>query len=59
MKMETVMYVMAQGKVDYELEVIRVYTKQSGDMMTIVTEEGAIYVTKEQAMKFWGLVEKS
>ena len=56
--MGTELYVMAQGKHDYELPAIRINSEKHGDMMVIMSEEGAIYVTKEQAMKFWGLVEK-
>lgn len=52
------LYVMAQGRFDYELPAIRINSEKHGDMLTIMAEEGAIYVTKEQAMKFWGLVEK-
>lgn len=51
-------YVMAQGVVDYSLPVIRMKHDEYGDMLTIMATEEAIYITKEQAMKFWNLVDK-
>lgn len=50
-------YAMAQGVADYNLPVIRIPHEKYGDMLTIMATEEAIYITKEQAMKFWGLVE--
>jgi len=41
----------AQGIVDYTVPVFVI-----NDMMTIATEDGAVYITKEQAMKFFNLV---
>lgn len=45
---------MAQGKADYEVEVIPVSDGKHGTMMCVCTEEGAIYITKEQAKGFFG-----
>ena len=42
----------AQGAGDYQVEVVKV-----NDKMTICAEEGAIYITKEQAAKFFGFTE--
>lgn len=42
----------AQGAGDYQVEVVKVNNK-----MTICAEEGAIYITKEQAAKFFGFTE--
>lgn len=42
----------AQGGGDYQVEVVKV-----NDKMTICAEEGAIYITKEQAAKFFGFPE--
>jgi hypothetical protein len=41
----------AQGEGDYQVEVVKV-----NDKMTICAEECAIYITKEQAAKFFGFV---
>lgn len=49
--------VMVQGKYDYTLEAFCIYSKEYGRMMVIGSEEGAIYVTREQAKAFFGLVE--
>ena len=48
---------MAQGKCDYTLPVIKTETTKFGPMMTIMATEEAIYITKEQAMEFFGLVD--
>ena len=42
----------AQGIVDYTVPVFAV-----NNDMVIATEEGAVYITKEQAMKFFNLVD--
>lgn len=42
----------AQGAGDFQVEVVNVNNK-----MTICAEEGAIYITKEQAAKFFGFTE--
>jgi hypothetical protein len=46
---------MAQGRVDYTLDAFAVTTDEYGVMMAIATEDSVIYVTKEQAMKFFDL----
>jgi hypothetical protein len=46
----------AQGRCDFKLPVFSVNHKD-GKLMTIAAEECAIYITKEQAMAFYGLVE--
>lgn len=50
---------MAQGKVDYTLPVFPIGKENDefGTMMVIGADEGAIYITREQAMKFFGLYE--
>jgi hypothetical protein len=48
---------MAQGACDYRVAVIETSTEEFGSMMTICATEEAVYITKEQAMKFFGLVE--
>jgi hypothetical protein len=48
----------AQGRSDYIVEVIGTKAVDSDVVMTILATEEAIYITKEQAMKFFGLVEK-
>jgi len=45
---------MAQGKADYEVDVISIDDKERGTMMCVCSEEAAIYITKEQAAKFFG-----
>lgn len=52
-------HAMAQGRTDFTVEVIRTSTQEFGDMMTIIATGEAIYITKEQAMKFFNLVEKT
>lgn len=42
----------AQGATDYTVEVFAVNQK-----MVIATSDGAVYITKEQAMNFFGLVD--
>ena len=46
---------MAQGKQDYTVPVIRIKDETIGDLMTICATEEAVYITKEQAMKFFNL----
>ena len=48
---------LAQGKCDYVLEVRHTKPERYGDMMTICATEEAVYITKQQAMAFFGLVE--
>lgn len=49
---------MAQGTTDYVIDVIHTNSEKYGDLMTICATEEAIYITKEQAMAFFGLVDK-
>lgn len=46
-------WVMAQGKTDFLIPVVR-----SEGMMVIMSDDAAIYVTKDQAMKFFNLADK-
>lgn len=47
---------MTQGIVeDYNTNVIPIETDDYGTMMCICSEEGAIYITKDQAIKFFNL----
>ena len=55
--MQTEFFAMAQGVHDYSVPVIRTNTDEFGDMLTLMTEYAAFYVTKEQAMTFFNLVE--
>lgn len=49
---------LAQGKACYTIEVIPARPDVEGDvLMAVCTREEDIYITKEQAMKFFGLVE--
>lgn len=59
-------WVMAQGETDYVLPIFKMPDKKYGDMMShekygdmmvISATTEAVYVTKEQAMKFFNLVE--
>ena len=51
---------LAQGKSDYEVEVIPIKSNgRFGTMMCVCADEGAIYVTKQQAKEFFGLEEMS
>ena len=45
---------MAQGEADYSVDVIPVECAEYGILMCICSEEAAIYITKEQAAKFFG-----
>lgn len=49
---------MVQGRCDYSIDAIPVNGKLYGTLMCICADEGAIYVTKEQAKEFFGLVDK-
>lgn len=44
---------MAQGEYDYGVDVICINSEEFGDMMKIMAQEGAIYITKDQAQKFF------
>ncbi len=46
-------WVMAQGKTDFLIPITLI-----DDMMVIMSEDAAIYVTKDQVMKFFNLVDK-
>lgn len=48
---------LAQGKCDYVVDVIHTNTERYGHMMTICASDEAVYVTKAQAMAFFGLIE--
>lgn len=45
-------FAMAQGKTDYAVEAINI-----NGMLTLCATEEAVYVTKQQAMAFFGLVD--
>lgn len=47
--------IICQGSVDFALPVIPVNLKEYGIVMCVVTKEGALYITKEQAKEFFGL----
>lgn len=47
---------LAQGRCDYVVNVISNHT-QVGHFMTICATEEAIYISREQAKAFFGLVE--
>jgi hypothetical protein len=49
---------MAQGEVDYAVKVIPMKSEQYGDLMVVMATEEAVYVTKDQAKRFFNLVEK-
>ena len=49
---------MDQGVVDYTVDVIPV-NGVAGTIMGLPTEEGCVYITKEQAKDFFGLTEAS
>lgn len=48
---------LAQGKTDYVVEVIHQAVPGYGNLMTICASEEAVYITREQAMEFFGLAE--
>ena len=48
---------LAQGKTDYTVQVIHTNPESYGDLMTICATEEAVYITREQAKAFFGLVE--
>jgi hypothetical protein len=45
---------MAQGKADYSVDVMPVKSTEYGTLMCVCSDEAAIYITKEQAAKFFG-----
>lgn len=45
---------MAQGKTDYSVDVMPVKSTEYGTLMCVCSDEAAIYITKEQAAKFFG-----
>ena len=49
--------VMAQGQHDYELPAFPINTPNHGTCLVIGAQEGAIYLTKAQAMAFFNLVD--
>jgi len=49
---------MAQGAVDYAVEVVPIKSENYGDLMTVIATEEAIYITKDQAKRFFNLVER-
>jgi transcriptional regulator with PAS, ATPase and Fis domain len=49
---------MGQGKYDFITEAFYMKSKEFGDMIVIDSSDGAIYITKEQAMKFFDLADK-
>lgn len=50
-------HALAQGKTDYILEVVYTNPYTIGPAMTVMASAEAVYITKEQAMKFFNLVE--
>jgi hypothetical protein len=50
-------WAMAQGKADYVVPAFEVYHEKHGSMLAISTEEGAVYITREQAKVFFHLSE--
>lgn len=48
---------LAQGQTDYTVQVIHTNPEPYGDLMTICATEEAVYITREQAKAFFGLVE--
>ena len=48
---------MAQGATDYTVKAIAVADEKYGTMLTILASEEAVYITKAQAMAFFGLVD--
>lgn len=48
---------MAQGEHDYSVDVFPIAHPTYGTLMVIGAQEGAIYITREQAKEFFGLVE--
>lgn len=48
---------MAQGRTDYVVDAFPVHTEKFGTMLCLAGTEEAIYVTREQAKTFFGLVE--
>jgi len=50
-------WVMGQGICDFVTDAFPIGGSQYGTLLTINTSDGAIYVSKAQAMAFFGLVE--
>lgn len=48
---------MAQGICDFTVEAFPIKLGEDDTALCIATPEGAVYVTKEQAMKFFNLKE--
>jgi len=48
---------MAQGSCDFTVEAFPIKLGENDTALCIATPEGAIYVTKEQAIKFFNLKE--
>lgn len=48
---------MAQGRADYTVHVICTEAPKYGNMLTILASEEAIYITREQAKAFFGLID--
>ena len=48
---------MAQGRCDYVVAVIHTNADKFGDMMTICATDEAVYITREQAVAFFGLID--
>lgn len=44
---------MAQGSVDYEVDVMYINTEDYGRLMCICTDEATVYITREQAKRFF------
>ena len=49
---------MAQGKQDYSVPAFPVKTETYGTLLALGTPDAVLYITKEQAMNFFDLVEK-
>lgn len=48
---------MAQGRTDYVVDAFPIHNDEFGTMLTLAGTEEAIYVNREQAKTFFGLVE--
>ena len=48
---------MAQGRTDYVVNVICTRCSEHGELMTICATEEAVYITREPAKAFFGLVD--
>lgn len=54
--MHTEFQALAQGKCDYTLKVVPI-ANEGETLMTILATEEAVYISKAQAMAFFGLVD--